>query len=246
MENRLCTTRVEGKPAHIGFSDMVFGRTGGINEYGFCVTTSWGAPMMWPPCHGLPFFAVVRSLLDRCHNVDEAIDTFASIPVAWCTTFILSDSGGNAALIEVAGEDRGMKRTGNRSSAQYLHATNHYTLPGLEAYTSKIRRESVARRDTVGSRIEAAIPKVSKKTIQDLVSDPVPNGVCLHHYSIGLGTLWSLVYDVTEKTVDVCFGAPSSEKNQWHGFGLDDPIGITEYNAHVPNEPAKPGFWDTI
>lgn len=246
LDLRLCTTRVKGKPAHIGFSDMIFGRGGGINEYGFCVTTSWGAPMMWPPCEGLPYFAVVRALLDRCSNVDEALQTLVNIPVAWCTNVIVSDPSGEAALIEVAGEDRDMKRIGKGSSDQFLCATNHYTFPELHAYTTNRRRESVTRRQTIGSRIGAAAPQVNKEMIRNVLSELFPHGLCLHHYAEGMGTLWSTIFDVTETAVDVCFGAPSSEKNQWRSFGLQDPIGITQYKAHLPDEAANPGFWERM
>lgn len=246
LDLRLCLTRVAGKPAHIGFSDMIFGRGGGINEHGLCVTTSWGAPMMWPNCHGLPYFAVVRALLDRCRNVDEAVETLASIPVAWCTNFILSDSSGKAALVEVAGEDRGMKRIGNGFSTPFLFATNHFTLPELHAFSQHPRLESIKRRETIEARIGAAVPKVTKEGIRDLVSEPVPDGVCLQHYSIGLGTLWSMIYDITDMRVDVCFGAPCSEENPWHSFGFDDPVGKTECKAHVPDKAASPAFWETL
>jgi hypothetical protein len=242
----LCTTRVHGKPAHIGFSDMIFGRGGGINEHGLCVTTSWGAPMMWPPCKGLPYFAVVRALLDRCSSVDEALHALEGFPVAWCTNVIVSDRSGKAALIEVAGEDRDMKRVGEGSADQFLCATNHYTSPKLRAYATNRRRESVTRRQTIESRIGTAVPRVSKETIRNLVSKPFSGGVCLHHYAEGMGTLWSTIYDVTDTTVDVCFGAPSSEQNKWRTFGLRDPVGVVKYEAHLPNEPAEPGFWERL
>jgi predicted choloylglycine hydrolase len=246
LDMRLCTTRVRGKPAHIGFSDMIFGRSVGINEHGLCVTTSWGAPMMWPRCEGLPYFAVVRSLLDRCSNVDEALHTLDSIPVAWCTNFIVSDGSGVAALIEVAGEDRAVKRIGKGSSDHFLCATNHFTFPELHAYSTNRRRESVIRRQTIESRMGAAVPQATKETIRDLFSGPFPDGVCLHHYSDGLGTLWSTIFDITEISLEVCFGAPSSEKNQWRTFGLQDPIGITQYKAHFPDQAAHPGFWERL
>jgi predicted choloylglycine hydrolase len=245
LDLRLCTTRVHGKPAHIGFSDMIFGRGGGVNEHGLCVTTSWGAPMMWPPCEGLPYFAVVRALLDRCRSVDEALQTLASIPVAWCTNVIVSDRSGEAALIEVAGEDRAMKRIGKGSSDQFLCATNHYTFPELHAYSANRRRESVIRHQTIESRIG---PQVSKEMIRNLFSESFPHGVCLRHYADGLGALWSTIYDVTDTSVavDVCFGAPSSEQNQWRSFGLQDPVGVTHYEALLPNEAAPPGFWERL
>ena len=246
LDLRLCTSRVHGKPAHIGFSDMIFGRSTGISEYGLCVTTSWGAPMMWPPCEGLPYFAVVRALLDSCRNVDEALHTLDSIPVAWCTNFIVSDTNGVAALMEVAGENRITKRVEKGSSDQFLYATNHYTSSELHDYSANRRRESVIRSQTIKSRIGAAIPRVSKDVIRNMLSEPFPQGVCLHHYGVGLGTLWSTIFDLTKNSVAVCFGSPGSEKNHWRSFGLQDPVGITEYTAHLPNEPAYPGIWDCV
>lgn len=246
LDLRLCTTRVRGKPAHIGFSDTIFGRSVGINEHGLCVTTSWGAPMRWPPCSGLPYFAVVRALLDRCRNVDDVLQTLAGIPVAWCTNFIVSDPNGVAALIEVAGEDRAVKRIEKGSADQFLCATNHFTFPELHAYSTRRRRESVARRQTIESRIGAAIPQVTRNLIRDLFSEPFPSGVCLHHYADGLGTLWSTIFDVTGRTVDVCFGAPSSEQNPWRTFGLQDPPGSTQYKAYCPGEATPPDFWECV
>ncbi len=246
LDLRLCTTRVHGKPAHIGFSDMIFGRSTGINEHGLCVTTSWGAPMMWPSCKGLPYFAVVRALLDRCTIVDEALQTLDNIPVAWCTNIIVSDPGGVAALIEIAGEDRRMKRIEKGSSDQFLCATNHYTFPELHAYTTNRRRESIIRHQTIESCLGKDVIRVNKEMIRNLLAKPFPNGICLHHYSDGLGTLWSTIFDVMGIAVDVCFGAPSSEKNQWCSFGLHDPVGIKEYTAYLPDERAKPGFWECL
>jgi predicted choloylglycine hydrolase len=246
MELRLCTTRVAGKPAHIGFSDMIFGRSGGINEHGLCVTTSWGAPMMWPPCDGLPYFAMGRALLDRCHDVESALRTLEVFPVAWCTNVLVSDRGGRAALIEVAGEERAVTRIDGAAAPPFLCATNHYVAPHLHAYSAHRRRESVARRKTIAARLGAALLRVSVRAMRDLVAEPFPGGLCMHHYAEGMGTLWSTIYDVTEGTVEVCFGAPSSERNRWRTFGLDDPAGVTRYEAHVPNEPAAPGFWEPV
>ena len=243
---RLCTTRVQGKAAHIGFSDMIFGRGEGINEHGLCVTTSWGAPGVWLREEGLPYFAVVRAVLDRCKTVDEALDVVAGIPVAWCTNFIVADRGGEAALIEVASSHRGVKRIGQGSLDQFLWATNHYTLPAMMPYDTGRMRQSVIRHRAIESRIRSVVPHVNKDSIRGLLSEPIPKGVCLHHYSDGLGALWSMIFDVTDMTVDICFGAPSSTKNSWHTFGLQGSIGSTDYKAHLPDDPTAPGFWERL
>jgi hypothetical protein len=246
LDLRLCTTRVRGKPAHIGFSDMTFGRVQGMNEHGFCVTSSWGAPMVWLPGEGLPYFAVVRALLDRCQTVDQALDVLAGLPIAWCTNVIVSDRSGSAALIEVANDHRGVKRIGPGSADPFLWATNHYTLPAMVPYDTARMRQSVTRHHIIESRLKSVVPHVSKATMRGLLSEPLPQGVCMHHYSSGLGTLWSMVFDVTETSVEICFGAPSSIRNAWHTFGLRDPMGSTEYPAHLPDEPVPPGFWERL
>jgi predicted choloylglycine hydrolase len=249
LDLRLCTTRVQGKAAHIGFSDMIFGRTGGVNEHGFCVTTSWGAPGVWLEGEGLPYFAVARALMERCQCVDEALDVLADMPIAWCTNFIVADRRGEAALVEVAYAHRGVKRIRQGASDgrdAFLCATNHYTLPSMMAYDSARMRQSVARCKTIVSRMNSAVPGVTKDEMRAVLSEPMPEGVCLHHYSSGLGTLWSTIYDVTDARVEVCFGAPSSARNSWHAFGLGGRAGVTEYRAHLPDEPTYPGFWERL
>ncbi len=246
LDLRLCTTRVEGKAAHIGFSDMIMGRVQGMNEHGLCVTTSWGTPGVWPEGKGLPYFAVVRTLLDRCVTVDEAMDVMAGMPIGWNTNYILADRGGEVALVEVAGRHRGIQRIGSRSQAHFVCATNHYTLPEMIPHDIRRMRQSVTRHQAITARLEGAAPHVDVGTMRALLSEPMPEGVCVHHYSSGLGTLWSMIFDVTEGTVEICFGAPSSERNAWRSFRLRDPVGETAYVAHLPDAPTEEGFWERL
>lgn len=246
LDLRLCTTRVEGKAAHIGFSDMIFGRTDGINEHGFCVTTSWGTPGLWLKGEGLPYFAVVRALLDRCQTVDQALDLLAELPIAWCTNYIVADRRGQAALIEVAYAHRGAKRIGPGSGDPFLWATNHYTLPAMKPYDTRRMRQSLVRHKAIESRLRRAAPQVTQEKIRDILSEPMPGGACTHHYSDGLGTLWSTIFDLTDIAVEVCFGAPDSERNDWHPFGLWSPAGQRAYTAHLPDEPAEPEIWQRL
>jgi predicted choloylglycine hydrolase len=225
---------------------MIFGRVQGMNEHGFCVTTSWGAPGVWLEGEGLPYFAVVRILLDHCQTVDEALEIIADLPIAWCTNYIFADKSGEAALVEVAYAHRCVRQIRPESQEQFLCATNHYTLPAMLPYDTGRMRQSVTRYDIITSRLKSAVPHVDKDVARDILSEPLPEGVCLHHYSSGLGTLWSMVFDVLDTSVDICFGAPSSAKNTWRSFGLQDPVGATEYRAHLPDKPAPPGFWERL
>jgi predicted choloylglycine hydrolase len=244
LDLRLCTTRVRGKAAHIGFSDMVMGRTQGLNEHGLCVTTTWGAPGVWPEVKGLAYFAAVRALLDRCESTEHAVDVLASLPIQWCTNFVLSDRSGQVALVEVSGAHRGIRWVAPEDG--YVSATNHYGLTEMRPYDVSRRRESVARQRTIDAFLGEGAPEVDVETIRALLSHTMPDGVCQHYYSSGLGTLWCSITDVTEGTIEVCFGAPSSERNPWHAFGLSGPTAPQTYAADLPDEPAPVGFWERL
>lgn len=95
---------------------------------------------------------MVRALLERCGTVDEALEVMASLPIAWCTNYLVTDRRGEAALIEVAYSQRAVKRIGPGSEEPFLWATNHYTLPAMRAYDTGRRRESVLRHRAIGSR----------------------------------------------------------------------------------------------
>lgn len=251
-EDALCliTTRVKGRFAHIGFSIFGCGRFDGLNEKGLCVTMSCGAPGKNypgrpPDADGFMFWAAIRAVLDRCSCTDDAVELMMSLPSCSYDNIILSDRQGAAALLENAHGVRAVKRIGADSSGQVLYSTNHYVLPGMAEYGEAPMWMSLARSNRIGQFIEAEAPSITMESLKSLLSTPVPGGLCSHHYSDWFGTLWSMVFDVTDGKVDVCFGSPMA--NGWHTFGLSDPAGIACYPALLPDEPcADPKFFSKV
>ncbi len=229
----LITTRVKGKYAHIGFSIMGCGRFDGINEKGLCITMSAGAPGKEPTGGGFLFWAAIRAALDCCATVEEAVAHISAMPSCFYDNLILTDRHGNAALIEDACGHRAVKRIGPDSEQKHLFSTNHYTLPGMAERGSKPMWMSVARYQRI-EREFAQRPKASKESLRALLTAPVPEGLSCHYYSDWFGTLWSMLFDVTEGTVEVCFGSPRA--NGWHTFGLQDPAGVKTYPVVLPDE----------
>lgn len=81
---RLCTTRVEGHFNHLGFTDMCVGRLDGVNQHGLCVTLSnvWDPiPDDWREPRGLHYAFAVRAALDRCKDLNEAVDLWQRIQI---------------------------------------------------------------------------------------------------------------------------------------------------------------------
>ncbi|MFX1376173.1 MAG: C45 family autoproteolytic acyltransferase/hydrolase [Promethearchaeota archaeon] len=234
----LYTTRVKGKPKHIGFSGLTFGRAEGLNEYGLAVTMSNGG-IFGKKLHnkkGFVFWFIIRALLENCKNVEEATKFMKNIPVLGFFNFIISDKR-NILLIECADGVKEFKKINKNSQEYHLSATNSYTLPKtmkFNEFNIEIRLESSKwRREIVKSELKKDHPEITKDTIRRILSNTIPQGVCGHWYSDGFGTDWSLIFDNTEPHAEVCFGAPTH--NEWRMFNFDDPPGIQEYNVILPN-----------
>lgn len=233
-EMRLVTTRVKGKASHIGFSIFQFGRFDGFNEHGLGATMSAGVPGSQPQVEGLKFWAVIRTLLDRCKTVDEALKVIDSIPMSFNWNLILSDKTGVAALVEIACQNRAVKRIDGTTPDQFVCATNQYTLPAMLEYDTNRMRQSVDRYIAIQAGIRVSSPKVSRETLRNILTPKVPDGLCCHYYKDGLGTLWSMIFDITEGAVEICFGSP--QVNPWRRFDLSGEPGATQYKAVLPNE----------
>jgi predicted choloylglycine hydrolase len=244
-ELRLCTTKVTGKASHIGFSLFLSGRFDGINQHGLCVTMSAGVPGSFPNEKGCRFWAVLRSLLDNCKTVNDAIYRVQKMPIAFNFNLLIADRAGEAALIEIACSHKSVQRIGPSSLRKYLCSTNHYTSKDMIEFDNNRMWQSVARYNSIESGIKTAIPNVSEETLKGILSATVPDGVCCHYYTEGLGTLWSMIFDVTDVNVEICFGSPVY--NPWHTFEIDMPPDSREYKAKFPNEEVEnPIFWNRL
>lgn len=237
---RLCTTRVKGKAKHIGFSTFLFGRADGLNEHGVSVTFSGGGIFgVRPKQKGFENHLVIRSILDNCESVDDAMELVQKLPVSDFFNLLIADRSSNAALVEFADGTRAIKRINNDSEDTCLFSTNHYTLPATmksNELNCGIIGQSRKRYQLLASNLNAA-SEVKKEALRTILSRKFPQGLCDHYYSQDFGTVWSLIFDLTSINADICFGAPTH--NKWHSFALNEPSGVKEYPAVFPDATGK-------
>jgi len=237
---RLCTTRVMGKAKHIGFSTFLFGRADGLNEHGVSVTFTGGGIFGVPQKQqGFQNHLVIRSILDSCESVDDAMGLVQKLPISGFFNLLIADRSSNAVLVEFADGTRAIKRINNDTENRCLFSTNHYTLPRTmksNKLNCGIIGQSRKRYQLLASNLNAA-SEVKKEALRTILSRKFPQGLCDHYYSEGFGTVWSLIFDLTSIHADICFGAPTH--NKWHSFALDDPSGVKEYPAVFPDATGK-------
>ena len=235
----LCTTKVTGKAHHIGFTMLLFGRYEGINNHGVCVTSSGGgAYSAQDTTKGVPFCLAIRSVLETCKTAGEAANYLSDIPNNSTNNYIICDKKSKAYLVECLNSEYSVKEIDTTSDEQYLISTNHYTLPEKLQFNKRVHKwlfpNSTTRFNTIETVLSENKGHISKETIREILSKEIPEGVCAYYYSYGFGTVYSMIFDVTESELEISFGPPSH--NKWVTFTLETPSDRCEFEAIFPQK----------
>jgi predicted choloylglycine hydrolase len=230
------TNRIDGKANHIGFSCLLFGRHDGMNEHGLVVSMSGGGIFRVPfKNRGPMFWLTLRALLDNGTSVKSAVELLETLPMTGYLTFMLVDKSDTAALVEVADGAMSVKYINCDSPEPYGFSVNHFRHPDMTQYNKLnvgIIHHSKIRETIIKRYVEQHAPNMTKQNIQDLFATLHPDGLCNHFYNDGFGTLWSMIFDVTERSVDICCGAPTH--NKYRTYGLNDSKGVTPVPTIIP------------
>ncbi|MBF4691947.1 C45 family autoproteolytic acyltransferase/hydolase [Fusibacter ferrireducens] len=246
-----------GKYAHIGGSIADFGRSEGLNEKGLGISmTSCGFPvsnqkeMRSPTFKGLQFWAVVRSLLENCKDVGEALDFVQRMPIAYNINLLIADASGRAVLYETLDGASAYKEihSGNHSDPKYLHATNHPVLEPLRTAEPFAMKNSVVRYQTINDFIEETNQHNIEEIKAFLLSD-YPQGLNCRGFDAFFGTIKSVIMDLNDLSFHICWAG--QEINGWqkydfktvHSGDSDQP---TTYEIEYYDEPTASGFFDRV
>lgn len=240
---RLCLTRPQGRYSHLAFSTLLLGRADGMNDQGLVVTMSAGGipvsiqPGMTPPVQkGLQFWAVVRSLLENCNGVDEALAWLRQIPCGGNPILILADRSGQAAKVEVNGQEQVVE-----FAHPFVCAANHYTSPQLAHYSQPVMRNSHTRLQLMTDLVSQHAPSITHAEVRALLSGRYPQGLCNHYYKEMFGTMYSFIADPMNGSIEICFGSPAV--NGWHTFTFEQQNEAQIYPVELPQAADFAGFW---
>ncbi|MBN1535127.1 MAG: hypothetical protein JW908_00240 [Anaerolineales bacterium] len=246
----LTRTGVEGKYIHLSTSVMQFGRDEGLNECGLAVSmSSCGFPvgglelMRKPALRGLQFWAVIRTLLENCKDVGEAISFVRDIPIAYNINLLLADRSGSAALVETLDGKMAIKQIDKTAEPQYLHATNHVHLPELKQYEPMVMRHSKQRYEFISQYLNRATP-LTIDDLKTLLLGKFPHGLCCHYYDEFFGTTKSIIMDLDDGKIECCWGGLAS--NGWKKLDISQPLDNHTKSIEIMQEVSQPGIFDLI
>lgn len=240
----LVKTVVTGKYAHLGTSVLHFGRDDGFNEHGLAITLSaCGFPvgpleyMRKPKLIGLQFWAVIRTLLENCKDVNEALSFMQDMPIAYNLNLMLVDKAGNIALVETMDGRRAVKRISHGSSERYLCATNHPVLPEIIPHEPKAMRHSLQRYEWIQRKLDGA-SDVTVEDLKEMLLAKYPDGLCCHFFNEFFGTTKSMVIDPGCGTIELCWGGKL--ENGWRKFSIQEPVTFAEKEIEISFDPFNP------
>lgn len=243
-------TKVKNKYAHIGSAMVLFGRGDGMNEQGLAVSQSSigipvgaTAPFTKPKITGLQFWAVIRTLLEQCKNVNEVLSLAKEMPISYNINLLIADKEGNAALLETLDGHKEVKFINAETEEKFLCATNHAVLPGIKKYESLKMRNSLVRYELINNFLGKA-SNIKKEDLKNILSRKYPEGLSCNYYDDYFGTLRGMIFDPMEGTIDIRFG--SADLNEWHKFDFNDIVDTKVYEVKLERERCLQEFFELI
>jgi len=191
----------KGKQANLGFSDVMVGRYGGVNEKGFACAITAEPAYTGKPLPGVRMNLAIRWMLDNLCTTSEAIEWLTNIPHQYAHNYLIADSTGELARIESSPELDNVT-----TSTEFIHVTNHYideTMRKLEDSSFDFSN-SYSRYDKIENWYNS-LDNVTLPDVQNVLSSH-DNGVCNH--GEGFETIWSWIAPLGKRFALVCHGAP--------------------------------------
>jgi len=211
--------------------------TGGMNEKGLVVELMWLDETIYPTADNRPAIGVLQWIqyqLDNCATVDEIIATDKKLRISPTGTtplhYLVADANGNAATIEFL-KGRMVIHEGSSLSLPVL--TNSIYDESVASYktSSTSGNNSLERFGTACNMIQQLNTGNNKKPVIDYAFD------ILGEVAQGDFTKWSIVYDITNKTIQFRTNRFRQIKMvSFNAFGFNCTATAKVWNMNQPGE----------
>lgn len=247
---KVCRTAAAGRYAHTAGSIAGFGRTEGINEKGLAVSmSSCGFPvsnmpmMKEPRIKGLQFWLVIRSLLENCADVEEALNKVQEMPIAYNINLYLADASGNAALFETMDGEQAFRQIRPGDGDSCLYGTNHIVIDSLRHLEPAAMKNSIVRYDKLKEFTESGM-KFEEQAVKDMLLQKYPGGMRANYYKEGFGTIKSVILDTVEKRFSICWLGLA--ENGWKDYFVLDKQEDCAEEKEYETEEGVPDFFAMV
>lgn len=202
--------RFPGKSYHFTGNTTAFVEMeDGVNEYGLAVGLTSVYPVTVKP--GFQAGLLLRLFLEKCRTTGEVIEYIRRLPIGSAQTFTVADTAGDIAVIECDAERTAVLRPSGEQP--FVCATNMFHSKELSASQDpEMDNWQAGRRyDTMVRALGKHGGRLDLGGAQDLLAGK-EGFLCQYDRATGKDTVWSVIYDLTEKRVYRAEGNPGRRK----------------------------------
>ncbi|MEK4425746.1 C45 family peptidase [Solibacillus sp. FSL K6-1523] len=193
----------DGKNKYLGHSDCFIGKVDGINEHGLFVGITAVPHEGIKP--GLNFYFACKHILENCSSVEEGIKVLESFSSSVANNYLLADSSGTMAVVEVTPNGCQVRLPKNN----YIHCTNHHI--GKSVSESWNWSKSKDRFETLDKVLAENNNGMTLSIAQSIMSD-TKGHVCLNLTEHKFGTLFSVAANLNTLEITRAEGQPNKAK----------------------------------
>lgn len=186
----------------------------GINECGLVAAMTFVLPLKEEIKPGFNSLFLVRFILENCKSVKEGIKALEDLPIASSCNILLMDKSGEMVVAECHPEKINLRFPDeNGNGEKYIATVNHFTSEEMTKHDASNGNIYSSRK-----RYDTAYNSLKEKEIDDPVefAKNLLSGkygfMCQYSKRIKFETIWSSIFDITEKKIYIAEGNPMTIK----------------------------------
>lgn len=198
---------IEGSYRFIGNTTAWTEIEDGMNECGLAVALTFVYPTKIG--YGLNGGMILRYILEKCQNTQQAIQAIQKLPIASAQTITIADKTGKIVVVECNCEKVTVIKPSDNKNAVF--ATNHFVSREMCVYQYKGQDDCYSHKRL--QTLQKAFEYQKEYTVSfamDLLSGK-KGFLCQYDRKEDIDTIWSVIYDLTENKVYMTKGNPSQK-----------------------------------
>ncbi|MDD3391987.1 MAG: C45 family autoproteolytic acyltransferase/hydrolase [Bacilli bacterium] len=177
----------------------------GINECGLAVGINFLLTKNYKI--GINTGFLIRAILEKCKNTEEAIKLIKSIPLCSTQNIIIADNEGNLSVVEAS-----PNKVFVRKSKNYIVSTNHFVSTEMKDEFLKTEDNWYLTDDRYNTCIDSLKEKNKNVDFAIDLASGKKGFICQYNKKLNFDTLWSSIYDIKEMKIFRAEGNPSKTK----------------------------------
>ncbi len=186
----------------------------GVNQKGLVVAMTFVKPKIKEIKPGLNSVFLVRYILENCKSVDEGIQALKFLPISSSCNLLLADKTGKMAVVECNPFEINVRHPEKSDRGEdFIITVNHFTSEKMWKHDGSDRNEfnSQIRYNNAYSALKNLGDDEAITFIQSLLRGEL-GFMCQYKRSLNFATIWSSIFDISEKKVYLAEGDPRKAK----------------------------------